>query len=344
MRNLSNAFCACLAVLVVSLCGGGASAQQTNGVSCYTYDALGRVVTATDGAGSATTPCQSTNGTNGAIANSVNGDTTASTTYTFDAPGNRTQVAPAFSGLLTGQVLGVGQSLVVTNSTTGVKYTLLMQTDSNLVLYAGSTASWASNTSTGSNPANPAPFAQIGTDGRLRVWSGLGGSNLWTSDNFVGVGDHLLLQTDGNLVLYDTSHVARWASATASITKPDRLQSGQALIPGQELLSAANSSGQNIWALQVQTSGAVTIVCVRTQQVTWTVPTSSNPAYIQMLSTGSVYASGSSGNVWPSSSPYQLTSAVSGSYLLMQGDGNLVVYAPNGTPTWASGTGGQTSC
>ncbi len=104
----------------------------------------------------------------------------------------------------TGQILGSGGGL---RSPNGV-YTLLMQTDGNLVLYRqGGVPVWSTGTST------PGTYAIMQTDGNfvlyrpgpVAVWSTSTGAR---NSNFI-------LQDDGNLVILSNSYRVQWASNTS---------------------------------------------------------------------------------------------------------------------------------
>ena len=99
-------------------------------------------------------------------------------------------------------VLDGGQELLNGN------YAFIMQTDGNLVLYNGSTAIWASNTS-----GNPGAYCTMQSDGNLVVYSSSGGA-LWATGTNGNPGAYVTLQTDGNVVVYSSSNVALWATGT----------------------------------------------------------------------------------------------------------------------------------
>ncbi len=129
-----------------------------------------------------------------------------------------------------------GEALWATGTSGKNGYMFAMQSDGNLVLYdAGSCPLWASNT--GGNPG--ATFA-VQSDGNLVVYSS-SGKALWSSgtgpiapvpaacgqfpaNTGLGPGDSLsscqacfdlVMQTDGNLVLYRQGGQALWATGTS---------------------------------------------------------------------------------------------------------------------------------
>ena len=132
------------------------------------------------------------------------------------------------SALYPGEWLLQGQRLVAP----GCYYHLEMQTDANLVLYAGSQAIWSSNSAAGACSAfSPCRATFMQFDGNLvngivgawdansmtvvRVdWLQNGGI-LWSSGSYGHNGAFLSLQNNGNLVIKDVSGNVFWQSNTA---------------------------------------------------------------------------------------------------------------------------------
>jgi hypothetical protein len=113
--------------------------------------------------------------------------------------------ASIYSGISSG-FLNQDEKLVSSNG----KYTAMMQSDGNFVIYAGSSAIWA----TGSNGKGVAPYKlAMQADVNLVVY---GSSNaIWASGPRGGTAPYtLIMQDDGNLVIYDSSNRAVWASGT----------------------------------------------------------------------------------------------------------------------------------
>jgi len=108
-----------------------------------------------------------------------------------------------------GQVLNPGQSI---RSNSG-KFTFIMQTDGNLVLYknlstGGQKALWASNTN-----GKPTQVCIMQGDGNLVLYD-VDGKALWSSNTFHDAGARLVMQDDGNAVIYRTNNSAAWATNT----------------------------------------------------------------------------------------------------------------------------------
>ena len=110
----------------------------------------------------------------------------------------------ARDALYSGQTLGTGESL------TQGGYSLIMQTDCNLVLYSDGPL-WASGTyHKGVNC-----YAAMQYDGNFVVYSGSGAA-LWASGTNIGNGYYVLIvQPDRNLVIYGP---ALWATSTNAAT------------------------------------------------------------------------------------------------------------------------------
>jgi hypothetical protein len=131
----------------------------------------------------------------------------------------------------------------------------------------------------------------------------------------------LVMQTDGNLVEYNSHGIPLWAAAT-------------------------NPNG----SVAVMRSDGNFVVDGASGNALWSSGTSGNPgAYLSLLDTGQLSVVSPSGApLWagpgelvPSASltAGQSLSSPSGSYhLVMQGDGNFVEYNSSGTPVWAAAT------
>ena len=116
---------------------------------------------------------------------------------------------PTACGVLTtGQGLSQGTSM---NSCDG-RFTLKMQDDGNLVLYQGATPLWGSGTFGFGNLVH----AVMQSDGNfvLNNRATNPATPIWGSGTFSFPGARLLVQNDGNVVVYDTAGVPRWSTNT----------------------------------------------------------------------------------------------------------------------------------
>lgn len=137
------------------------------------------------------------------------------------------------------------------------------------------------------------------SDGNLVAYN-TSNQPVWASGTSSNSGAHLVLQTDGNIVIYSTTGQAVWSTGTVSnpgyLSKTtDSLGSGLTLYPGQSLLTPSQH-----FRLVLQPDGNLVI-----------------------------YKDGQP--IWASS-----TAGKDVSQLSMQADGNLVIYSKSGTPLWAS--------
>jgi hypothetical protein len=107
-------------------------------------------------------------------------------------------------------VLMPGETLYAGQSLIDGPYTMAMQADGNFVLYNGNQPLWQSGTSGHSNA-----WVIMQTDGNLVVYTpGPEVSPLWQSGTYNQPGDHLVMQSDGNAVIYTPSNAAPWATNT----------------------------------------------------------------------------------------------------------------------------------
>jgi hypothetical protein len=127
-------------------------------------------------------------------------------------PGAAPSGTPSCTGSTSGcgeltanQQLTSNQSLASCNG----DYTLIMQSDGNLVLYQGSTALWASNT-----VGSGADEAIMQGDGNFVLYTS-SGSPVWSSGTAGNAGAYLDVQNDANVVIYSASGSALWSTGTA---------------------------------------------------------------------------------------------------------------------------------
>jgi hypothetical protein len=183
-------------------------------------------------------------------------------------------------------------------------------------MYWGEKAVW--DTGTADTPASPI---------RLREGEHLGVNEWRRSAN-----QHytLILQGDGNLVLYRDMKDAMWASNTAG--KPVTT----AVMQGDGKLVLYDNTGRAPWAsntsgnpgshLEVQDDGNAVIYS--NGKVTWATDTVDSPASPFWLRPGESLA--------PDESRHSANGQCT--LVLQASDGNLVLYDAAGTPHWATGT------
>jgi outer membrane lipoprotein-sorting protein len=276
------------------------------------------------------------------------------------------QAAAGGSQLVSGERLNPGQSLFAADG----RYQLIMQTDGNLVLYQDGAARWSSNTRTASS------FAIMQTDGNLVVYDPSGRA-LWSSVTVGNTGAFLALQDDGNLVIYtQAADRALWQTSTVilppRISGGQSVPAGGSLVSedGRHRLIMQTDgnlvfyrSGSARWWTGTATPGSRLVmqadgnlvVYDPSNRALWQSGTSGNTnAFLAVQDDGNVviYNATATRALWQTNTvlyPDRLKSAetlASGREirspdekhrLVMQADGNLVVYGPNGA-RWFTGT------
>lgn len=173
---------------------------------------------------------------------------------------------------------------------------LSIQREGNLVLRSNFDNLW----NTGSLGSNVDRLV-MQSDGNLVLYN-TSNQALWSSQTQGNPGARLELQTDGNMVVYSASNVALWATYTIQVPNHlayvnTTLSSGGLLYPGQRIETADRR-----FKLILQGDGNLVLY---------------SP-------TKALWATGTDGR--------QV------SFLAMQGDGNLVLYDKNFSPLWSSRT------
>ena len=212
-----------------------------------------------------------------------------------------TPAAPARPDrLLPGQGLLPGQHI---KSLDG-RFTLILQTDGNLVAYGPrNNPIWASNTNGHGNVWS----AIMQGDGNFVVYDAHAKA-LWATGTNGKGGQSLIMQSDGNVVLYNPENHALWASDSVAASEPATPTQHDRLLPGQGLLpNSSIKSADGRFTLTLQNDGNLVLY---------------GPAHQAM------WASNTNGHssVWSA---------------IMQSDGNLVVYDAHAKALWASGTNGK---
>lgn len=96
------------------------------------------------------------------------------------------------------------------------EYTLTFQEDSNLVLYRGEDALWASNTMHGEDESSENKSLILQGDGNFVLYNA-DGEPLWASgSSYDAAQPYVLVQDDGNVCLYDEGlEGCHWSTETA---------------------------------------------------------------------------------------------------------------------------------
>lgn len=206
-------------------------------------------------------------------------------------------------------------------------FVLTMGSNGNLLeRIAGGRGVWSTGTAT-----YPGAHAMMQVNGNLVIYDSAG-SAVWSSNSPAGAGcPRLVLQDDGNLVIYTTSAI--WSAASrVNILRPgDVLQAGWSLY----------SIGPEDYRLTMLSDGNLALFDAARDEL-WSTKTYHHPgAYASMQTDGNlvVYAPGGQA-LWSSA-----TNGHAGAYLEMLGDGNADIIGGSSvlwrTGTYHTGSGGS---
>ena len=174
------------------------------------------------------------------------------------------------------------------------------------------------------------------SDGNLVLYHGTG--PLWASNTAGKGASYLAMQSDGNLVLYTSSGKPVWASNTAgkggsyAVVQSDG--NFVTYINGGGPTWASNTGGKTSYTY----FGSYKLTNGQQMPANDYIRSSDNRYALLLQSDGNLVLYGPGYHVlWTSKTP-----GSGANRLVMQGDGNLVLYQ-NGTPKWASNTAGNGS-
>ncbi|MDA3851947.1 MAG: hypothetical protein PF447_11855 [Spirochaetaceae bacterium] len=219
---------------------------------------------------------------------------------------------------------GYNQVLLVSENN---RFTLVFQYDGNLVLYKDQIIPiWSSNSYN-----KPVEGFIFQADGNPSVYGG--GQEFWSPYCPHQGGEKLVLQNDGNLVVYTQDLNPIWASGTS--IPPSQVPKNTGWIRNnsdQEILR----SNDGRFHLIFQPDGNLVLYKNQNEAI-WHSETYNKPVegfIFQADGNPSVYGGGQ--EFW---SPYCYNQG--GEKLVLQDDGNLVVYTNDNRAIWASNTGGR---
>ncbi len=211
---------------------------------------------------------------------------------------------------------------------------LTLQRNGNLALYANFNLVWE----TGALGA-AADHVVMQSDGNLVIYD-QSNHALWNSQTNGSPGARVVMQTDGNMVIYSASNAALWASYT--LHNPDHLgYVNTAISPGIGSM-ARFYPGQSIdtadrrFHLILQRDG--NLVLYSPTHALWATGTDGKPvAFLTLQPDGNLVLYDRSGTpLW-----YSRTHSFASLRLIIQQDGNLVLYNSTNYPYWNTSTSGS---
>ena len=223
-------------------------------------------------------------------------------------------------------VLGPGQTLAAGRRLHAPTrpVTLVMQPDGDLVLLkSGAEKLWASGTA-----GKGATHAEMRAGGNLA----LVGSRkvVWQTKTNGHRGARLVVQDDGNLVVYGADQSVVWQSETVTewaAAAGDRLRTTEALFPGVSLTAKTRPL-----TLTLQADGD--LVLAREGVPVWTSGTAEkNVTSAVMQEDGNLVLHGPQGTVWASG-----TGDTPGAKLILGDDGNAAIVGKRRAIRWTTGT------
>jgi len=216
----------------------------------------------------------------------------------------------------------------------------------------GLTGQYSERTVPASSPTGYLHFKDLPSGGGSSQGDGVGGAHYF-GKNQLAAGDvlqpnqyiassdlqfALILQNDGNLVLYGGGYRPIWATNTGGrAVKDAAMQSDGNLVlygPSGNVVWSSATGGRGSSHLQLQDDGNA-VIYKEAGGATWATGTGGHATYTydgsNRLDAGAVL------------NPGRYLRSADGRYaLLMQGDGNLILYGPGYHVLWATNTGGRT--
>ncbi|MGU7813833.1 protease pro-enzyme activation domain-containing protein [Burkholderia sp. AW49-1] len=174
-------------------------------------------------------------------------------------------------------------------------------------------------------------------DGNLVLYNTTNGAAVWNTGTYGNPGAYAVFQTDGNFVVYSANGTALWYSATYGHSGAQYLavQDDGNMVMYQSFVPVfATATGTSSYTISA-TGSAIWkggVVLSSGQSLT----SGNGINVLVMQGDGNLVLLRQGAPVWNSG-----TFGHSGAFAVMQTDGNLVVYGADGAPLWNSGTGGD---
>lgn len=205
---------------------------------------------------------------------------------------------------------------------------LELSKNGNITLYSNFVPYWSTNTLS----IMPKELIMQG-DGNLVLYDNNGGV-LWASGTDGNSGATCILQTDGNLVIYSLGGVALWSTSTILIPGGLSYVNARTSTTAHLLMNQQLQTANKLFRLVMQGDGNLVLYNQNNLPV-WATGTDKNPgAFFDLQADGNmVIYNKDSKPIWSSGTYSNLVS-----HLVMQTDGNLVLYNSSYHAIWQSNT------
>lgn len=256
------------------------------------------------------------------------------------------QLLQAASTLTVNQQLTLNQYLESDNGL----YRFYMQSDGNLVLRDWSTRNslWSSGTN-----GNGGVRVKLQSDGNL-VMRNSSGSAIWSTKTSRSGAVRLVMQDDGNLVMRNNRGVSVWSTGTVQAPPADTIRPvitlngavSMSINQGSTFTDPGASASDNVdgnISNRIVVTGSVNASVPGNYALQYNVRDAAGNAANTVSRTVQVIAVVSDRLETDRElrANDRLTSADGSHYLVMQGDGNLVLYTASNRALWAAGTNGS---
>ena len=209
------------------------------------------------------------------------------------------------------------------------RFFLIFQTDKNVVLYKvtaqGDKALWHTNT------ANHATRTVMQADGNFVLYENA--KPIWASNTYGNKNATLVVQDDGNLVIYSTDKRPLWASNTVQPAEPE--VTNQICCDREITMGNRITSPNGRYFLIFQTDRNV-VLYKKTKdgdKALWHTNTANHATRTVMQADGNFVLYENAKPIWASN-----TYGNKNATLVVQDDGNLVIYSTAKRALWASKT------
>lgn len=191
----------------------------------------------------------------------------------------------------------------------------------------GSSLSAGQTLTSGEKLTSPNDYYSLNMQADGNLAEEVAGRLVWSTGDEGHSGDHAVMQSDGNLVVYSSSGGTLWSSGTGG-------HSGSvALVLQDDAALVIDGPSGELWSRHPPTG----VLAADQRLLAGQVLVSSNGLYtLNMQRDGNLVEYTAGRALW-----WTGTEGHGGDHAVIQSDGNLVVYSPSGDSLWSSRSGGH---